>query len=133
MTYVLDTNIITAILKENDKVKKRTQKALLEGKKFLINGVNYYEIKCVLLSKKATKQLKKFDLLYKEFGLILLDTQLIFDIATEIYANLMGRRKSINDADILIASVVISRNFLLVSNDADFNRIQKLKIENWLN
>jgi len=133
MTYVLDTNIITAIMKGDDKVKKRTQKAKLEGEKILINGISYYEIKRGLLAKDATVQLKRFELLCREFGLVLLDTQYIFDRAAEIYANLQQRGELVGDADILIASLVIFRNFILVSDDTDFNRIQELKIENWLN
>ncbi|HAW50513.1 TPA: VapC toxin family PIN domain ribonuclease [bacterium] len=133
MTYVLDTNIITAILKGDEKVKKITQRAELEGKKVFINGISYYEIKRGLLATNATVQLKRFELLCREFGLVLLDTQYIFDRAAEIYANLQRRGELVEDADILIASVVSFRNFILVSDDTDFNRIQGLKIENWLN
>lgn len=133
MTYVLDTNIITAILKGNKKVTERADKYKAEGKKICINGISYYEIKRGLLAKNATTQLKGFGLLCKKFGLVLLDTQDIFDRAAEIYANLQLRGELIKDADILIASVVSFRNFILVSDDTDFNRIQGLKLENWLN
>jgi len=50
MTYVLDTNIITAILKGNEKVEKRTQKTILNGKRIFINAISYYEIKRGLLA-----------------------------------------------------------------------------------
>jgi len=133
MTYVLDTNIITAILKGNEKVEKRTQKTILDGKRIFINAISYYEIKRGLLAANATAQLKRFELLCREFGFVLLDTQHIFDRAAEIYANLQRRGELVEDADILIASVVSFRNFILVSDDTDFNRIQGLKIENWLN
>lgn len=132
MTYVLDTNIITAILKENEKIKKIVQKSKLEGKKIFVNGISYYEIKRGLLAKKASVQLEKFNSLCRELGLILLDNQDIFDRAAEIYADLQWRGELVEDADILIASVVSSQNFILVSDDTDFNRIQGLKIENWL-
>jgi len=133
MTYVLDTNIITAIMRGNKKVKEIAQKAILEGKEIFINAISYYEIKRGLLAKNATVQLNKFDLLCKEFGLVLLDTQDVFDRASEIYANLKQRGQLIEDADILIASVVTFRNFILVSDDTDFDRIQGIKLENWLN
>jgi len=38
----------------------------------------------------------------------------------------------IGDADILIASVVKTRKFTLVSNDSDFNRVQGMNVEDWL-
>ena len=133
MTYVLDTNIVTALLKGNYKVKNRAEKAILEGEKILINAISYYEIKRGLLAANANAQLGKFDILCREFGLVLLDNQRIFDIAAEIYANLQQRGKLIEDADILIASVVNFRNFILISdNTQHFRRIPILKIENWL-
>ncbi|MFQ6089530.1 MAG: type II toxin-antitoxin system VapC family toxin [Candidatus Methanofastidiosia archaeon] len=132
MTYVLDTNIITAILKGNEKVKTKVQKIVIEGKEIFINGISYYEIKRGLLSAKATRQLDRFNLLCKTFGLIWLDTQPIFDRAAEIYANLQQRGELIEDADILIASIAKTRKLVLVTDDKDFQRIQGLKIENWL-
>ena len=133
MTYVLDTNIITAILKGNIRIKQIVQKAMLEGKKILINGISYYETKRGLLAVNASTQLKKFELLCKEFGLVLLDAKEIFNIASEIYASLRQRGELIKDADILIASIVRYNDFALISGDSDFNRIKDLKIENWLN
>ena len=133
MTYVLDTNIITAILKGNERIKQIAQRVMLEGKEIFINGISYYEIKRGLLAINATSQLSKFELLCRKFGLVLLDTRDIFDIASEIYADLRQRGELIEDADILIASMVHHRNFILVSDDTDFNRIKELKIENWLN
>jgi len=133
MKYVLDTNIITAILKKNEKVQKRAINAILAGESIFINAISYYEIKRGLLAANATKQLIQFELLCKEFDIILLDTVLIFDRAAEIYSILKQNGKLIKDADILIASVVSSRNYILVSDDSHFNRIQGLKTDNWLN
>jgi tRNA(fMet)-specific endonuclease VapC len=132
MTYVLDTNIITAILKGNEKVKKRTQEVIVEGEEILINAISYYEIKRGLLAANATAQLGRFTLLCEKFGLILLDTQSIFDEAAKIYANLQQKGQLIEDADILIASVVKTWDSILVSDDTDFHRIQGLRIQNWL-
>jgi tRNA(fMet)-specific endonuclease VapC len=133
MTYILDTNIITAILKGNEKVKTMVQKVIMEGKEILINGISYYEIKRGLLSAKATSQLDRFNLLCKTFGLIWLDTQSVFDKATEIYANLQQRGELIGDADILIASVAKTWELILVTdNTTYFKRVQGLRIENWL-
>jgi tRNA(fMet)-specific endonuclease VapC len=46
MSYVLDTNIITALLKGNEKIKEKIQRLELEGKEVHINGISYYEIIC---------------------------------------------------------------------------------------
>ncbi|HOC52661.1 MAG TPA: PIN domain-containing protein [Caldisericia bacterium] len=132
MTYILDTNIITEILKENEKVIKKAQTVQIEGKEILINAISYYEIKRGLLSTNATKQLEKFEQLCKIFGLALLDNKEIFDIASLIYKDLKQKGKIIEDADILIASISLNGNFILISADNDFNRIKNLRVENWL-
>ncbi|HDH86962.1 MAG TPA: type II toxin-antitoxin system VapC family toxin [Desulfobacteraceae bacterium] len=132
MRYIIDTNIITAIMKNNEKVKRRAQEAILTGDDVFINGISYYEIKRGLLAKDARKQLLFFDKLCKEYGLILLDNQSIFDRAAEIYAELQRKGELIEDADILIASIADTRNFTLVSDDSDFDKVQGLKVENWL-
>lgn len=133
MTYLLDTNIISAILKKDEKVKQRVQKAVVEGKEILIDGISYYEIKRGLLSAKATHQLERFNSLCKVFGLLWLDRQSVFDRAAEIYTDLRQRGELIEDADILIASMAKTWELILVTdNISHFQRIQGLRIENWL-
>ena len=54
-------------------------------------------------------------------------------IGGEIYAGLRKAGKLINDADILIASIVRAHDAVLVTNNEDhFTRIEGLKTENWL-
>ncbi|RKY85563.1 VapC toxin family PIN domain ribonuclease [candidate division KSB1 bacterium] len=132
MIYVIDTNIITAVLKGKEKVKRKIQGLIFEGNKIFINCISYYEIKRGLLAVKAKSQLKRFEKLCEKLGLILLDNPVIFDEASEIYADLKQKGKLINDADILIAAITKSNNHILVSDDTDFERIEGLKIENWL-
>jgi tRNA(fMet)-specific endonuclease VapC len=133
MTYVLDTNIVTAVLKSNERVKQRIVAAILGDESVFINAITYYEIKRGLLAANATAQLRRFDSFCQEFEVMLPDNLSVFDIAAEIYASLKQKGQLIEDADILIASVAKSRDCVLVSDDADFRRIQGLRIENWLN
>jgi tRNA(fMet)-specific endonuclease VapC len=132
MTYVLDTNIISELLKGNQLAKDQIQNAILEGSEIFINAITYYEIKRGLLAANLKNKMKRFNLFCKRFSLLLLDSESIFDEAAEIYANLKKQGKLLEDADILIASAVKTRDFILVSNDTDFNRIQGLKMENWM-
>lgn len=132
MTYLVDTNIITEILKGNEVVEKKAVRKILEGNRVLINGISYYEIKRGLLASNAANKLKKFEMLWKTFGLLLLDNKDIFDRASQIYAGLKKNGKLISDADILIASMAFCQNCILVSNDTDFERIEDLKLENWI-
>ncbi len=64
--------------------------------------------------------------------MILLNDKSIFDEAAEIYATLSKKGAIIEDADILIASVLKASKFILISDDTHFNRIQGVRIENWL-
>ena len=133
MKYVLDTNIITALLKANRSVKEKIKEITIEGDDILINGISYYEIKRGLLAVNATNKLKIFDHFCEQFGSLWLDTQSIFDEAAKIYADLKTKGELIEDADILIASTVKNQDFILVSDDSDFDRVQDLRVENWLN
>lgn len=103
----------------------------MEGHEILINAISF-QIKRGLLAKNANNQLKIFERICKEFGLVALDAQDIFDMAAEIYADLKQKGELVEDADILMASVAIYKSFTLVSDDTEFNRIQDLKVEKWL-
>jgi len=133
MNYVLDTNIISALMKNDGKLKRKLQVVTLRGSEIFINGISYYEIKRGLLAANATKKLKIFDEICKKLKLILLDSKHIFNKASEIYASLKRGGELIPDADILIAAMVLVQDFVLVSdNTAHFQRIKELALENWL-
>ena len=133
MTYILDTNIITAVLKDNERVKEKLMELALKGEEILINAISYYEIKRGFLKIKAATQLKRFDRLCSEYGLVMLNNRNIFEIASKIYADLSSLGKPIGDADILIASIALYNNSTLVTHDSDFDRVEKLTKEDWLN
>lgn len=132
MGYVLDTNIVTAILKGNKQVKQRVMRVIMEGEEVFINCISYYEIKRGLLAIGATSQLERFHSLCEKLGLILLDQQHVFDVAAETYSMLKRQGQIIGDADILIASLAKTRGLVLVTDDTDFKRVEDLAVENWL-
>jgi len=127
MKYILDTNIISEILKDNEKTKSFVQNLQLEGKEILINAISYYEVKRGLLKINASTKLKKFESLCNVFPILLLDEKNIFDIASKIYVDLEKQGKPISDNDIYIASITLCKDFILISNDTDFERIKNLK------
>ncbi|MFQ6062272.1 MAG: hypothetical protein ACE5J9_03745 [Methanosarcinales archaeon] len=120
MNYTIDTNIITAIIKNNEKIKRKLQETAFYSKEVFINGISYYEIKRGLLTVNATKQLNIFDEICKKFRILWLDNQEIFDRASEIYADLKQRGE------------LITQNLILVTDDNDFLRIRGITVENWL-
>lgn len=132
MKYVFDTNIITAILNGDQQLAQKIKNSILDGETFFINVITYYEIKRGLLAVNATKKLRIFENLCQKFKVLLLDALPMFDIASQIYSDLKTKGSLINDADILIASMVIFHNCILISDDSDFERIDNLQLENWL-
>ena len=56
----------------------------------------------------------------------------VINIASEIYSNLRKSGKTIGDADILIAAIVIRNDGILVSNNTKhYEDIEQLKLTNW--
>jgi tRNA(fMet)-specific endonuclease VapC len=132
MDYIIDTNIISALMKNDSEVKVRLQNTFLNGSEVFISGLSYYEIKRGLLAISATNKLRIFNEICRRFRILLLDDIRIFDMASEIYADLKQKGKLIKDADILIASTALVYEITLVSDDSDFIRIDNLSVENWI-
>lgn len=106
---------------------------ILLGNNVFINGISYYEIKRGLLLNDAHRQMNFFERICIQFDLLFLDRVKIFDTAAEIWADLKENGLTIEDADILIASVAHSMNSVLVTdNIKHFENIEDLTVENWI-
>lgn len=132
MSYLLDTNIVTAFIKRNPQVLTRLQAAQDGSQDLFISGITYYETRRGLLYTKATRQTIIFELLRLNTDILLLDDLNILEVAANIHVDLKRRGKTIQDADILIAATAIAHNLILVSNDSDMVNVQNLQLENWL-
>ena len=129
---MLDTNIVTAILKNDVRVNQKLQELDFQGKTASISGISYYEVKRGLLATNATRKLSEFAQLCQIYPVLFWNDLVILEKASEIYANLQGQGKLLEDADILIAAISVTRGLILVSNDSDMLRIQGVMLENWL-
>lgn len=132
MGYLLDTNIVSASLKQNLKVELKISEIRRQGKIIGISAMTYYEIKRGLLRTNATRKLTLFQLFCQDYPILYLDDLRIFEKASEIHADLKSKGKIIQDADILIAATAIVHDLILVSHDSDLTRVKDLKLENWL-
>ncbi len=130
--YLIDTNIITAILKKNKKVNNELNKVSSQQKEVFISCITFYEIKRGLLYAKATRQLSDFEQLCNKYKVVLLDDLQIIERAAEIHADLKRKGTPIQDADVLIAATAIVQGLILVSNDSDMLRVVGLTVEDWL-
>jgi len=131
--YLLDTNILTAILKKHEKVNRNLDKVSSQEQEVFISCITFYEIKRGLLYAKATKQLSEFDQLCKKYKVVLLDDLQIIEKAAELHADLKRKGTPIQDADVLIAATAIVKSLIVVSNDSDMLRVVGVTVEDWIN
>lgn len=127
----LDTNIITAFLKNDSGVVTKVSEYLDVFDNLSINIISYYEILRGLIDLGNRIKLRKFEEFMQENELLPLRKETI-QTAAEIYAYLKKRGNLIEDADILIASIALVENLVLVTdNIRHFERVEGLQIENW--
>jgi len=63
--FVLDSNIVSFYLRQNEIVIQKVKDVLLEGHEVLISPIAYYEVKRGLLAIKAEKRLRELPLFVK--------------------------------------------------------------------
>ena len=129
MNYLLDTNIVTAILKKDRRIQHILRDVDLQAE-ILMSGITYYEIKRGLLAAHATRKIVEFEELCQEIDVIVPDLG-ILEQASELYADLKPKGRLLEDADIIIAATALFKQLILVSNDSDLLRVEHLVLENW--
>jgi len=128
----LDTNIITAFLKNDLRVVQRASEYLEFFDKFTINIISYYEILRGLKDIGNEEKLNRFDDFIQENELVSIGKDTV-EKAAEIYAYLKKEGNLIEDADILMAATAIVEELVLITNNTKhFERIKGLKIDNWI-
>ncbi|MEH1854278.1 MAG: PIN domain-containing protein [Nostoc sp.] len=132
MTYLLDTNIVSYILKRNVIINQKFREVLRLKQDVFISCITYYEVKRGLLAINATRQLVEFNKFCQVYKILLIDDIEIIERACEIHVDLQRRGLKIQEQDILIAATAIARSLTLVSNDSDLLRVEGLSLKNWL-
>jgi len=131
LIYCLDTDILIEHFRGNEEIKERIESLTADDKLGLIWLTVYEFFKGIFISGKLGEE--KFLQELVETCFILEPSYEAAKIGGEIDAGLRKAGKLINDADILIASIVRTHDAVLVTNNEDhFSRIEGLKIENWL-
>jgi predicted nucleic acid-binding protein len=131
MTYALDTNIISYILKGNEYIRKRWRREELNGRRSVILLIVYLEIKRGLLAAGAKNKLAAFERMTAELGVDILTVKDV-DFAASLYSERRLKGRPMDDADLLIASQAISRGYTLVTNNTKhFEGLDGLSLTNW--
>ena len=130
--YTLDTNHIREFLKLNPQYLQKQREAIDQDLLVLANAISYYETRRGLLYANMTRKLGFFDTIVRQTGIVPLDKTAL-DIASNLYADLRGKGQLIEDADLLMAAIALAHDLtLLTANVRHFQRIESLRIENWL-
>ena len=106
---LLDTDILSAVMRGNRVVTARARAYLAEHAAFAFSIMTRYEVLRGLKAKNATTQLQAFDHFCETCHLLPLTDEIVIR-AADIYAALKQRGEPIGDADILIgASALVPR------------------------
>ena len=131
MTYALDTNIVSYLLREDAALTSKVAAEIANGHEITIPPIVYYEIKRWLNIAGATKKERLFRQLCVGADMTIYESDL--DQAALIYANLKRQGKPTSDADILIAAFCIATNSILITNnEKHFAQIEDLEWLNWI-
>ncbi len=128
--FILDTDTCIYWLKGNDRIEKKIAQAgflnisitvITECELFYGAFKSAKKEKNVFVVKELKKKIQTLH-----------TTEGISHTYGKLKSELESKGKSIDDADLLIASIVLSNNSTLVTNNIEhFKRIPGLKIENW--
>ena len=127
MTYFLDANIISYVIKNIPSVISRIKDLIKDGADVRIPIVSYYEVKRGLLANKASNKLAIFDTQIKALGLVQM-TEQTFDLAALIYSQLKQSGNLIEDADLFIGASALENNAILITNNASHLQRRPCKI-----
>ncbi len=129
--YFIDTNIISYILKDNNKIIANFKELLFSGANIKIPITVYYEISRGLMYCGANVKLEKFKTFCNTFGVVNISIETM-DIASGIYADLREKGLLIEDADLFIGALGIEHGYKIITNNSKhFNRIKALEIIEW--
>jgi tRNA(fMet)-specific endonuclease VapC len=127
----LDTNILSYYFNGNIKVKDKIIESLGKEERICLTAITVYEILKGFRWRKNKRKEELFDGFLTKVTIFTVDDEVI-NIASDVYANLRKNGKTIGDADILIAAIVIRNGGILITNNIKhYEDIKQLELENW--
>lgn len=129
---LLDTDILSLIMRRNPIVLPKAELYLSAYSQFTFSIITRYEILRGLKAKNAVRQLENFEQFCNLNVVLPLNDEAVVK-AADIYSYLKKQGRLITDADILIAASAVVRGMVIVTNnEAHFQRIPNLQVENWM-
>lgn len=128
---ILDTDIISFYMRKDSEVLQNYQRHIQNFGFLYITRISVIEILGGLKAKNAPKQIQDFNS-FLSLHQILELTPKAGEKASDIFAELYQKGKHSGNYDILIASIAISNDFILCTNNTkDYQNISNLQLVNW--
>ncbi len=131
MKYLLDTNISIYLLNGNQQLMKKVQEvgAYSLALSHSVLAELYFG---AYNSKRVDANLHRIEVFKRNLA-ILSESDESARLFGKIKADLRAKGNMVDDFDILIASVAVSNDCILITNNTiHFERIEDLKLDNWL-
>ena len=127
--FLLDTNICIYFLKGLFELHNKIEQAGIEN--CFISEITVAELKFgAENSSNPTKNRETIDKFLSKFTILPIITSL--DIYAKEKTRLRKKGKPLDDFDLLIGATAVSNNLTLVTkNISDFDRLDRIKIEDW--
>ncbi|GHV72084.1 PIN domain nuclease [Spirochaetia bacterium] len=127
----LDTDTLSFYFAGDNNIKGKIIETINKGGQICLTTINVYEVKKGLRWRNNKIKEEKFREFLQNIRIFTLDDGSI-SIAADIYADLRKNGKTIGDADIIIAGIVINNNGTLITNNIQhYQGIKKLNLDNW--
>ena len=124
---LLDTNIIIALFANDENVKTNLSKTREIFVPSIVVGELFYG---AYKSARAKENISRIEELASQSVVLGCDSE-TSRIYGEIKFELSTKGNPIPENDIWIAAIAIQHDLILISRDAHFNEVNKLKIEVW--
>ena len=141
MIYILDTDILTFLLREESAQRACVEEKILELPDediILTTIINYEEqvrgwMSFLAQTRSATEEIHAYERLSKQLEFFKKLTMLAYDMsAARIFADLRKHRIRIGSMDLKIAAIALASNGTLITwNTVDFQRVPDLRIADW--
>jgi tRNA(fMet)-specific endonuclease VapC len=130
MCYVLDTNIVSLLIRQNSHVVQRFDSLALTPNAFIACPMVWYEVQRGLLTRDAKLQMRHFVRLFNLFEWQDYGPD-DWRLAAQWWTERRRQGLPIHDADVLIAAFTHNRQAALVTdNEKDFVNLN-VQLENW--
>lgn len=127
--YCVDTDIIIEYLRGNKKIIDKIENV---GDKITLSSITMLELHFgACISDRKEERLKQIKELMEQFKILDFNADAFVNFGL-IKSNLVKKGISLDNFDLCIASLALSHNKILITNNIKhFKRIEGLKIENW--